>query len=753
MAEPEELKAFQDLYEELSQSAEKTPQYTQFLGKLDKLNGKMSAMYQPDKYGRIPLVTEADRAELLKLHEELGVMAEQVLAEPGEMRKEPLDTVKRLNGLNNTYRSAMRSYDPADKKALHTIHEEMRTPVIDTRNTQLKAQLGGAVSKRQPLTFLDPSGKEISGVFIPEKKENGVEAIVDALKTASKTAVGKAGKNLFKNMLDHFRELHENEEDKSLLRTIELMGSRLQVRGTNPPKFTPKSIADYIDSHMDRELGGDSVQKQVGAETLQALADTLNENYQGSIMNRSEAQIEPGSRLDTRNAAMSSVAALLGVPNIIARSTPMQIIDAKGNKVNGTFMMEAKGMDPENLPPEAEKVTLDAASKTDGKAFKDVADLQVLDYICGNIDRHASNFFLKFDKKGKLAGVQGIDNDCSCGKRVPTFGEGFNRLVSVRDLRVMSESMYHKIRNLTPAQLKFSLRGYGLSEKEMDAACLRLKHVQTMIGKYAITGTKQPKKNKILIVPDDQFKDLKLEDLATYRDSQTFRWETNIFAMLRGNLEEFKAMRREQKEKRAREKKERETLKSEIAIGSDNRANPGAIRKNAEQAEKLSKEMDKRTNPWKLFWKSSPAYEKMEKATKDYFKYQRQLKERLALAKDPVYTGKSKNAGRRFDWEAVVSKDDMEKMRELAKKMYEAANAYCEGKKDLDPKKASTYEKDRLEIGQMSREFAKNAMQPNTEKENQTLEENEKLAQENENRTLGDRQEAEDLKQNGPVLQ
>lgn len=254
-------------------------------------------------------------------------------------------------------------------------------------------------------------------------------------------------------------------------------------------------------------------------------------------------------------------------------------------------------------------------------------------------------------------------------------------------------------------------------------------------------------------MPDDQFKDLKLEDLATYKNSRPMPLETNIFAMLRGNLAYFKEMRREQKEKRAREKKERETLKSDIAIGSDNRANPGAIQKNAEQAEKLSKEMDKRTNPWKLFWKSSPAYEKMEKATKDYFKFLRQVKERLALAKDPVYTGKSKNAGRRFDWEAVVSKDDMEKMRVLAEKMYKAADAYCEGKKDLDPKKASTYEKNRLEIGQMSRDFAKNAMQPNTEKENQTLEANEKLAQENENRTLGDMQEAEDLKKNGPALQ
>jgi hypothetical protein len=502
-----------------------------------------------------------------------------------------------------------------------------------------------------------------------------------------------------------------------------------------------------------------TVQNAIGAETLSELSDVLNANYHSMLMNRTNAMIAAGGRIDTRNAAMSSVAGLLGVSHVIARSTPMQIIDAKGNKVNGTFMMEAKGMDPDDLPPEAEKVSLDCANKTDGKAFKDAADLQVLDYICGNVDRHPANFFLKFDKKGKLSGIQGIGNDCSFGTLVPKFGEGFNRLVAAVDWKVMSESMYNKIRDLTPAQLKFSLRGYGLSEEEMEAACARLKHVKTMAEKYAVKGSDKPKKNRLLIVPDDKFKDLKLENLTAYKelyagqDAPPIQLETNVFAMIHGNLKDFKDLRREQEAKRLAEKRQRETLKSEIAIGSDNRANPGAIVKNAEQAEKLNKEMDKRTNPWKLFWKSSPAYEKMEKATQDYFKYQRRLKERLALAKDPIYTGKAKNAGRNFDREAVVSKADMEKMRELARKMFDAANAYCEGKRDLNPETASTYQKNRLEIGQMSREFARKAMEPLTEKENLTLEANEKLAQENEARTRGDREAAEDLAANGPVLQ
>lgn len=757
MAEPNELKAFLDLYEELSKPEGQTPEYAAFLDALDKVNQKMSALYQPDNYGRIPLVTEADRADLIRLHEDLGVAAEKALLKPDSMDKETADTLKKLNGLNNMYRSAMRGYDPKEKKALHTIHEEMRAPVIDTRDTQLKAQLGGAVSKRQPLTFLDPRGKEITGVFIPEKYENGTEKIADALIKISEKCAGENGKRLFLGMMDYFKNwLPENLDANDPLNVVNLLGECLKKPGTNPAEFTPQSISSYISRNMANELAG-SVQNQIGAEALFALADVLNETYHGMMMNRDDAKIEAGGRIDTRNAAMSSVAELLGVPNIIARAKPMQIIDAKGNKVNGTFMTEAEGMDPDHLPPEAEKVSLASANKTNGKAFKSVADLQILDYICGNIDRHPSNFFMKFDKKGKLLDIQGIDNDCSCGTVIPKLGEGSNRMVGLKDLKVISRSMADKINSMTPSQLKFALRGYGLSENELKAACERLKHIRSMIQQKGVeyAPDQKPVRGKLLIVPDNEFKNLKLDDLASYTEININGlrepWESNLFAMVKTNLQDFADLRREQEQERIANNQALHTLKSEIAIGSDNRANPGAIVKNAEQAEKLNKEMDKRTNPWKLFWKSSPAYERMEKATQDYFKYQRQLKERLELAKDPAYTGRSKNAARNFDREAVVTREDMDKMRDLAKKMYEAANTYCEGKKNLNLETASPYQKTRLEIGQMARDFAKKAMGKVTEKEKETLDENEKLAQENETRTRVNKMEAQNRIIEGPA--
>ena len=44
---------------------------------------------------------------------------------------------------------------------------------------------------------------------------------------------------------------------------------------------------------------------------------------------------------------------------------------------------------------------------------KDIANLQILDWLCGNPDRHFHNIFYKFDEAGNVTGVVGIDNDLS----------------------------------------------------------------------------------------------------------------------------------------------------------------------------------------------------------------------------------------------------------------------------------------------------------------------------------------------------
>ena len=89
MADPNELKEFQDLYTELQKPGRKTPEYEEFLAAIKSLDGKMSTLYRKDKYGRIPLVKQEDKEELLALHKTLGEKAELFLKDPGNMPAVP----------------------------------------------------------------------------------------------------------------------------------------------------------------------------------------------------------------------------------------------------------------------------------------------------------------------------------------------------------------------------------------------------------------------------------------------------------------------------------------------------------------------------------------------------------------------------------------------------------------------------------------------------------------------------------------
>lgn len=137
---------------------------------------------------------------------------------------------------------------------------------------------------------------------------------------------------------------------------------------------------------------------------------------------------------------------------------------------------------------------------------------------------------------------------------------------------------------------------------------------------------------------------------------------------------------------------------------------------------------------------------------KNYKDYQKKLIERLELAQDPNYTGKKKNADRNFNREAVITQEDMDKLKVLGRKVHDTADKYLKGKKDKPYNEMSPYEQKRYDIGLMSKEFGAQAKKELSVEELKTVAENEKLAKEGEERTAGNKKEAADRKNGGPQL-
>ena len=197
--------------------------------------------------------------------------------------------------------------------------------------------------------------------------------------------------------------------------------------------------------------------------------------------------------LDKRNSAMTTVADLLNVPGLVApaRSVTVKI---DGKETVGTFMAFAEGEDLVKTAPGSPLARVRAEDMLTPESVSAIADLQVLDYVCGNVDRHSRNLFYQMDtsdpQRPKCVGVQGIDNDFSfCAN-----AHGKN-LADIMNMKIIREDTAKALFTMNPGMLRTVLGGYDLSGEEIDAALKR-------VGEL-----KQAVENKTLrVVTDEQIK-------------------------------------------------------------------------------------------------------------------------------------------------------------------------------------------------------------------------------------------------------
>ena len=210
---------------------------------------------------------------------------------------------------------------------------------------------------------------------------------------------------------------------------------------------------------------------------------------------------ERGERIEMRNVAMSEVGDVLGVPNLLARSTTAKV-ELSGKVVEGVFMEEAEGVDLGKVKPGTAPAAITEAMAPEvfnTKGLKDLADIQILDFICMNRDRHRKNMFYKFDDletdHPKFTGVQGIDNDYAFGTDVPKDDQDINYLAALKDIKVISASMAAKLREPDLMdRIAEKLRRNGLNEAQITAARERFAKIKKKLDK-----------GKLDVVQDDQW--------------------------------------------------------------------------------------------------------------------------------------------------------------------------------------------------------------------------------------------------------
>ena len=234
------------------------------------------------------------------------------------------------------------------------------------------------------------------------------------------------------------------------------------------------------------------------------------------VMN--DAGIKKDSVLSSRNCAMTDMAKLLDCEGLLANSIPMKI--RIGDKeVEGVFMETVDGSDINRMKENDPMLYADSSSFENAEALKQFTDLQVFDFICGNVDRHMGNIIFQFGSKGDksvtLNGIKGIDNDCSFGTPQIQEGKQIKKMVNPENMQFITTSMFENIMKLSRETVAMKLGTHHLSKEEINAVWDRITMVKDAI-----------ENNKIKRIDNDYWKTNLLSNCDTK--------ENNYFDRLKG---------------------------------------------------------------------------------------------------------------------------------------------------------------------------------------------------------------------------
>lgn len=709
-----------ELYNELRQKQSVSEDYKRYLDAMEKLNDEITALMEPDEKGWKMLDNERMN-RLAKLYKMAGAQAEIYLYNTRET-KDPAEQqlqekVRALQAIMAADTAAFRHYNPKspeELKSLPTILEESRIPVMDQGSKQIKS-VGGAQSSRFPMTIIGPDGKPMPGMFTKAQVFDPLGDINRIIAAAAKKT-GPDGKALLNGFMEAYRAYYTQNPDN--LHPVKdnpamVLNFLLNCRKPGAKDESMSMSADRILSEIAKVRGRtpEQIKNALGKDALKALGSGMERIVFDVSIKASEVKMTEGTRIDRKNAGMSTVAELLGIGGVVCHARPMKLKGPNGEIVDGTFMAMAEGVDPMHPGRNGHLVDYNRLKDSDGRALESIADLQVLDYLCGNIDRHGYNLFYGANMENGFYGVQGIDNDSSFGL-ITDQKTKTRRMPMPNTMGVISKTTADRVMKLSGAELAFSLRGL-VEEEAIDSATWRL----AILKQYIAESRKKLDANK---------KDIKYPYIRELETADFGKVDLKKLAAKDKN-NHFCEIKRVAPRIASSAQAANEGKKDPAAIGSENRATEAGVYGQMLKAKQYRKLLSDRTSFWR--GSSSDNYIDIDKALKDYQTQMEKLQKRMQTSKEQL-----KNGGQspKDQVEQYVTRFDLENMKQSLLKVKAAADKYAQEKRaELAGKHKSldddSYVKARIEAAEEISRFA-NDSQTLSQDEKEFLASNERRA-------------------------
>ena len=575
------------------------PTWNEALGKLNRLMDALEPYEDPAEEGNYPSIDAEDYRRIEKVFDEAVKSTQDFLKEPADDQTDNNIRRQLTKNLNKEFLSKayveFKNVKPNPGKSLHESMENFRYQNVELSNEDLR-NVGANLSSRIQLT-VNIDGTDLKGVFTKSTTFNPDQRYENLL-SDMKLKYGKFG-SFFDSLND----------ENFYARGLASLGSRSWCDPTtghlrNPSPEEQQNILDGVSDDIRLydypEIQAEFEKYRNDPDFFLAMGDfALQADKFNAYFNIYDTTIklQSGQNIDNRNSAMSSVANLLGQGDLLAKSKQLTVKMPDGSFQTGTFMEFVEGKDINDLDAIDEMRILGLEAYETPEVKAKLANLQVIDYICGNVDRHGGNLLYQFDPQTKkLIGVKGIDNDAAFLKRSLEFGTGSNQLASLKEMGVIDKTMADKLLTIDEGALSATLHGYGLSDAEINASWERLKNIQDAIKISKEfdpeKGFQPPEGNSFVIVKTEDWDKLDIKTLKQFGRRNIFKKMENIQHSATGKA----------------------SVNPEVAVEAEN----GKRSLKAMLSQDNTKDLLKRAKSDKPFMRTSSRYLKVLSALEDY---------------------------------------------------------------------------------------------------------------------------------------
>ena len=365
--------------------------------------------------------------------------------------------------------------------------EDIRTEEVKGKAVELG---GSGTSKLEVVEVTNKSGETETKYF---KESEDMPSIIYALnvqKEVDKLNAEKEGNTSETKQA-------EIQKIKEMLNHIVNAMNRLDEPGLNAlfsKGNTPALFMELIKKNLKKSTLDDLNRIDTKSELYNRLVDIVWGSRQNTYLAgaAAKAKIGPDSNITKRNAATSRLADILGIGDMVVKSSMVKM-DIDGQKKYGLLMDKAKGRDMMKIDIENRKKG--GAVEYTETSYRQLINLQIFDTICAQVDRNLGNYMVISEgrKNKKIEKITAIDNDLSFGNLkfkdvAPKGTNSYFNMSKITDkdgalgLPAVDAEFAEKILALTEEQIRYQMADL-LENDELDALVDRIKGVQGLFQK------------------------------------------------------------------------------------------------------------------------------------------------------------------------------------------------------------------------------------------------------------------------------